>query len=278
MAQTTLEIGDRFAEYVVDAALGEGGAGVVFRARWARNDTVVALKVLKREIADDELYRRRFLHEVRAAGEVRHQHLVAVLDAGEADGRNYLAMSYMRGGSLAERVKERSLGLDQVLRLVAEVASGLDALHERGIVHRDIKPTNILFDGESNSMLTDFGLAKGPAYTALTTRGQLIGTVNYLAPEIIRGQPATASSDIYALGCLVFECLAGSPPFASKSLFEIGLAHLEEEPSDPCAKRRDLPPQLSWAVLRALSKDPSDRPGTATAYSHMLRLAAQGVE
>jgi serine/threonine protein kinase len=278
MAQTTLEIGDRFAEYVVDAALGEGGMGVVFRARCARSDTVVALKVLKKEIADEELYRRRFLHEVRAAGEVRHQHLVAVLDAGEADGRNYLAMSYMPGGSLAERVKERSLGLDKVLRLVAEVASGLDALHERGIVHRDIKPTNILFDGESNSMLTDFGLAKGPAYTALTKQGQLIGTANYLAPEIIRGQPATASSDIYALGCLVFECLAGSPPFASKSLFEIGLAHLEEEPSDPCANRRDLPPQLSWAVLRALSKDPSDRPGTATAYSHMLRLAAQRVE
>jgi serine/threonine-protein kinase len=123
------------------------------------------------------------------------------------------------------------------------------------------------------ALLTDYGLAKGRNYSVLTKVGQVMGTLDYLAPELIRGAPATPASDIYALGCVVFECISGSPPFGTKSVFEVGMAHLQEEPPDPCAGRRDLPARLAWVVLQALVKDPDQRPATATAYANTLRVA-----
>jgi serine/threonine-protein kinase len=165
------------------------------------------------------------------------------------------------------------LGSKDIARVAAHVGRALDALHEAGLVHRDVKPSNVLFDAEGRPMLTDFGLAKGPAYTVLTRTGQIVGTLDYLAPELIRGQPATPSTDIYALGCVVYECVAGQPPFAGKSMFEVSTAILEEDPPDPCANRSDLPSALGWAVLQALAKEPEKRPPTATAYANMVRLA-----
>lgn len=270
-----LHIGDALGPYRVDAVLGEGAMGVVYRAAGA-DGQAVALKVLRPELAGDPIYGRRFLHEARAAAEIRHRHLVPVLDAGESDGYRYLAVAYVPGRSLGDRIEAGApLGLDELLRLAAEVGSGLDSLHEQGLVHRDVKPDNILLDESGSAALTDFGLAKGPAYTVLTTAGQAVGTLDYMAPELIRGADATAASDIYSLGCVVFECIAGRSPFADKGLFQVGSAHVGESPPDPLAGRPDLPAGLSWAVLRALAKDPSDRPRTATMYAHMLRLAAK---
>jgi serine/threonine protein kinase len=165
--------------------------------------------------------------------------------------------------------------LDTLLRLVMQIASGLDALHNRGILHRDIKPSNILLNETGEAAITDFGLARGYAYTVLTRLGQVMGTVDYLAPELIRGGPASPASDLYALGCLFFECLSGSPPFAGKSVYEVGLAHLSDPPPDPCAKRPDVPQELASAVLQALEKDPGRRPATATAYARMLVIASR---
>jgi serine/threonine-protein kinase len=273
--EVVLDNGDQVASYVIEATLGEGGMGKVFRARSQPDGRTVALKILKSELAGDDIYRRRFLHEVRAAREVQHKHLVPIFDAGEADGCQYLAMRYMPGGSLADRVKVSPLTVDTLLRFVAQIASGLDALHNHGIVHRDMKPSNVLLDQADDAALTDFGLARGRAYTVLTRQGQVIGTLDYLAPELIRGRAASPASDIYALGCLVFECVSGSPPFASKGMFEVGLAHLQEPPPDPRAKRTDLPDELAWAVLQALEKDPDRRPHTAMAYAHMLMIAGQ---
>jgi serine/threonine-protein kinase len=269
-----LKNGDRVASYVIEATLGEGGMGKVFRARSEPDGRNVALKVLKAELADDEVYRRRFLHEARAAREVQHKHIVPVLDAGDADGYPYLAMPYLPGGSLTECIKTDP-PLDTLLRLVMQIASGLDALHNRGILHRDIKPSNILLNETGAAAITDFGLARGYAYTVLTRLGQVMGTVDYLAPELIRGGPASPASDLYALGCLFFECLSGSPPFAGKSVYEIGLAHLSDPPPDPCAKRPDVPQELASAVLQALEKDPGRRPATATAYARMLVIASR---
>jgi serine/threonine-protein kinase len=268
-------VGERIGPYRVEATLGEGAVGIVYRAVRETDGLTVALKVLRTELSGDETYRRRFLHEARAATEVRHRHLVPVVDVGEAEGRLFLASAFVSGTTLEDQTRSYGpLPLDDVLRAAAEVASGLDALHRAGIVHRDVKPSNILVVADGTYALTDFGLAKGRAYTVLTKPGQLVGTLDYLAPELFRGQEATPATDVYALGCVVFECLAGKPPFADRSILQIGLAHMNEEPPDPSADRADAPGTLSWAVLRALAKEPAERPPTATAYAHLLWTSA----
>ena len=159
-------------------------------------------------------------------------------------------------------------------RIASELASALDALHEAGIVHRDVKASNVLLRDGVTAMLTDFGLAKGEAYTVLTKPGQVMGTLDYLAPELIHGDEATRASDVYALGCLTYECLTGTTPFGGRSVFQIGLAHLDEQPPDPSASRADCPPAFAAAVLRALEKDPAQRPGSAAAYARDLAATA----
>lgn len=275
-AGSTLEPGSTLGPFRIDAMLGEGGMGQVFRATREGDGAPVALKVMKREFAADQQYSRRFLREARAAQEVSHKHLVSVLEAGEAEGRQYLVMRYVPGRSLQERIEiDGPLPIDELLRMVSHIAAGLDALHHHDLVHRDIKTSNILLEPDGSASLTDFGLAKGRGYSMLTKPGQVMGTLDYLAPELIRGKEAGPRSDIYSFGCVVFECLAGTPPFAGKGVFQVGMAHLEEQPPDPCAERPDTPDGLSRIVLQALAKDPLQRPPTATAYGHLLRLAAK---
>ena len=270
-----LEPGDAFGEYVIDGQLGEGGMGVVFRA--IREDgAVVALKVIKPGLVADEKTARRFAREARAASEVDHPHLIDLLDAGEVDGIGYLAMRYVAGKSLDDRIQARGpLPIEDTTRIVAEIASALDALHAAGLVHRDVKPSNILLDDERGALLTDFGLAKRRDYSMLTAPGQMLGTLDYIAPEMLRGEEPGPSADLYALGCVVFECLAGEPPFGGKSMFEVGMAHLGDQPPDPCAGRLDAPPAFSEAALSALAKEPSARPASATVYADMLIGAAR---
>jgi serine/threonine protein kinase len=271
-----LAVGDTVGPFRLEAVLGEGGMGVVYRAVRSPDQQRVALKILKPELLGDEVYRKRFLHEARAAQEVQHSHLVPVLEAGEASGQQYLAVAYVEGGTLESLI--RTAGppdLATVVRITAQVGAGLDALHANGLVHRDVKPSNIMLDEDHAAYLTDFGLARGRGYTVLTKPGQVMGTLDYIAPELIKGEPASPASDVYALGCTVHECLAGQPPFAHKARLEAAVAHLEEEPPDPCAGRDDLPSQLSWAVHRALAKDPAQRPPTATAYARMLQVASK---
>jgi serine/threonine protein kinase len=270
-----LEPGHRLGAYRLEERLGEGGVGVVFRAIKEPEGNEVALKVLRAELSADETFRRRFVHEARAAGEVQHKHLVPITDAGEAEGRPYLAVAFVRGQTLEARLaSDGRMTLEDVVRVVAHVASGLDALHASGIVHRDVKPSNVIIDETGSANLTDFGLAKGRAYTVLTKPGMVMGTLDYLAPELLRGSEATGASDIYALGCLAYECTAGRPPFADTSMFDLASAHLNVEPPDPSTNVPDAPEGLSWAILQALAKDPEARPPTATAYAHLISFAA----
>lgn len=273
-----LEPGGRIGAYRLEERLGEGGMGVVYRAVREPEGDEVALKVLRAELSADETFRRRFVHEARAAGEVRHKHLVPITEAGEADGRPYLAVAFVGGQTLEQRLAGGPLSIPDMVRVVAHVASGLDALHNAGIVHRDVKPSNVIIDQSGSANLTDFGLAKGPAYTVLTKPGMVMGTLDYLAPEMLRGSEATGASDIYALGCVAFECTAGRSPFADTSMFDLASAHLNLEPPDPCAGRDDAPEGLSWAIVQALAKDPAKRPPTATAYAHLISFAAGGRE
>jgi eukaryotic-like serine/threonine-protein kinase len=269
-----LQAGHRLGPYRIEARLGQGGMGMVFRAA-GDDGRVVALKVLRDELVADEAFRRRLAREARAAAEVRHPNLVPVLDVGEAGGRVYLAAGYVEGRSLAERLAaDGPLGVPELVRLAAEVGDGLEALHGRGIVHRDVKPANILLATDGTAVLGDFGLAKNRAWTVLTRPGQVLGTLAYLAPERIRGEPAGPLSDLYALGCVLYECLAGAPPFAGRGVLRVGMAHLEEEPGDPAAGRADVPPALAWTVRQALAKDPARRPPSPAALARMLRLAA----
>jgi len=269
-----LGVGDSFAGFRLEELLGEGAMGLVFRAVRVTDGTTVALKILKAALSDDDTFRQRFLHEARAAAETQHEHLVPILDAGETDGRSFLAVAYVEGPTLEERIRERGpLPVDDLVRIARELGSSLDALHRSGLVHRDVKSSNVLLDDDA-ALLTDFGLAKGPAYTVLTRPGQVMGTLEYLAPELIRGEPATPATDIYAFGCLVYECAAGKTPFGGRSLFEVGIAHLDEEPPDPGAGRADWPSALSVALVAALRKDPGDRPSSAPEYAAMLERAA----
>ena len=275
-ADSELATGQRLGPYRLLALLGQGQMGVIFRARRDTDGESVALKILRGELAEDDLYRRRFQREGRIASELAHPHIVPVVDYGEASGWLYLAARYVQGLSLAELISSRGqLPLTKTLRLARHVSAGLDALHDRNLVHRDVKPANVMVDESGTAALTDFGLARGEADTVLTRAGAVVGTVDYLAPELIRGRPATRSSDIYAFGCLVYECLAGAAPFSGKQFAETLLAHVREEPRVLSAHRADLPQSVSWAVVKALAKEPAERPPTATAYARLLRASAE---
>jgi serine/threonine-protein kinase len=269
-----VQVGQRLGPYRIEARLGQGGMGIVFRASAHADGRTVALKVLRDELAADDGFRQRLAHEARAAAEVDHPNLAPVLAAGEADGRLWLAVRYVDGPSLAVRLAmDGPLAVGELVRLAADVGAGLDALHRRGIVHRDVKPGNILLAADGTAVLGDFGLAKSRAWTVLTRTGQVLGTPHYLAPEVIRGEQATPRSDLYGLGCVLFECLAGRSPFAGRGILRVGMAHLQEDPGDPAAGRGDVPPALSWTIRQTLAKDPADRPPSAVALARMLRLA-----
>jgi len=240
---------------------------------------VVALKILKGHLAADEIYRRRFLREARAASEVRHPNLVTILEHGESGGRYYLAAAYAAGGSLAAAITRHGrLTIGETAGIAGEVASGLDALHAHGIVHRDVKAANVMLDVDGHVALTDFGLAKGQRYTALTTMGQIVGSPAYLAPERIRRQETTPAGDIYALGCLVYECLAGRPPFNATSVFQLAVAHMTEDAPSLAEIRRDVTPALDAAVRTAMAKDPARRPVTAAAFADLVFAAAHAAD
>ena len=260
----------RLGGYELERELGAGAVGVVYRAR-APDGRTVALKVLHAELTADAEFRGRLARELRVAQELRDPHLVAVVEAGEDGGRPYVVLEYVGGGSLADRLREGALGVEGMVRIVGGVAAGLDALHRRGLVHRDVKPSNVMLRDDGSAALADFGLVKGDASTALTRPGQLLGTLDYLAPELVRGGDATPASDVYALGCVAFECLAGRPPFADRSLLGVGTAQLEDDPPDPPASA-----DVAWALLRALEKQPEARPASATMYAQLLRVAARG--
>jgi predicted Ser/Thr protein kinase len=248
--------------YEVRARIGRGGMGEVYLARDTRLGRPVALKVLPERFAQDERFRDRLLRESRLAASLDHPNVVPVYDAGDADGRLFIAMRYVDGVDLRALLREAApLAPERVIGIAVQVAEALDAAHERGLVHRDVKPSNVLLDQQGDrehAYLADFGLTHSPA-SAGPADGQFMGTVDYVAPEQIRGDVVDGRADQYALGCLLFECLTGSLPFRDRSEVAAIFAHLEEPPPLASERHEGLPPAVDAVLARAMAKEPEER-------------------
>jgi len=277
------KVGDTFAGYRIDALAGRGGMGVVFRATDLALDRQVALKLIAPGAAQDPVFRARFEHECRAAASIDHPHAVEVFHAGEVDGVLYVTMRYVEGIDLgALLARESALEPARAVGIVAQVAGALDEAHRRGLVHRDVKPTNVLIaqrNGGEHAFLTDFGLTKRPEGDAgLTKPGFAMGTADYMSPEQARGADVDGRADTYALGCVLYKSLTGVVPFDRGSDLEKMWAHVNDQPPSLLDVRPELPKALDAAVRRAMAKDRDERHASAQEFAEAALAAIEGTK
>lgn len=262
--------------YTIESELGEGGMGRVYKAT-SPDGEAVALKIVKGEMAGDEVFLKRFKREADVARRIDHPNVVSVIETGDHDGLPWAAQRFISGGSLEERLdKWGALDLHQVIAICKQVAAGLDVIHDNGLIHRDLKPGNILVDERGTALIADFGLAKDHQNegTVLTKPGQALGSMDYMAPEQIRGEDVGAATDVYALACMLCELLTGQPPFADKVGMRIMWAHLQDPPPHPSDLKPTLPRAVGDAILKGLEKDPAARPQTASEFMRLVEYAA----
>jgi serine/threonine protein kinase len=269
-----LEIGEELAGYRIESLLGQGGMGAVYLATHLRLGRRAALKVLLPEYAEDEDFRERFVRESQSAASLEHPSIIPIYDADEEQGVLYIAMRYVEGEDLRSLIERKGALGHRSLGVIEQVASALDAAHASGLVHRDVKPANILIgDPGMRVYLTDFGVAKQAAAPGLTRTGSFIGTVQYCAPEQIEGKEVDSRTDVYALGCVLFHCLVGRPPYARDAEVAVMHAHMVEPPPSPSSLDPGLPQALDGVIATAMAKDPEMRYATCTALAHALREA-----
>jgi WD40 repeat protein len=259
-------VGTELAGYRIESLLGFGGMSVVYLAEDLRLKRKVALKLLPPSLAEDESFRGRFLRESELAASIDHPNIVPIYEAGRTEDILFIAMRYVEGRGLNERLQRSRLDPADAIDIVAQVASALDAAHARGLVHRDVKPSNVLLDvgarpdGSDHVYLADFGLTRRVTEeAAVGDDGHLMGTIDYVAPEQIAGEEVDGRADVYSLGCVLYECLVGLPPFRRDSDLAVVFAHLETEPPVPSAGQPELPAALDAVIVRALAKEPDDR-------------------
>jgi serine/threonine-protein kinase len=272
-------VGSRIGGYRLEEQVGAGGMAVVFRARDERLGRVVALKVLAPAVAADAAFRQRFIRESRAAAAVDDPHIIPVFEAGEADGVLFIAMRYVPGGDVRTLVdRQGPLPAGRAAAIISPVASALDAAHAAGLLHRDVKPANMLVDARpgrpDHVYLSDFGLSKGAmSSTGLTASGQFLGTLDYISPEQIEGKQLDGRTDEYALACAAFELLTGAPPFRRAEAMAVMYAQLSEPPPTLTSWRPDLPPAADKVFARALAKVPGHRYASCREFGDALRAA-----
>jgi serine/threonine-protein kinase len=254
-------IGQVIAGYRIEERVGRGGMGVVYRAEHLNLRRRAAIKIIAPDLAESEGFRERFTREARIAAALQHPNIVTVYDAGEVDGILYLAMQYIEGNDLAAVLrKDGRLRPYRAIDVIRQVASALDAAHAEGLIHRDVKPANVLIEGRT-AFLTDFGLTKrmDGTHTELTRAGDVVGTIHYVAPEQIEGGKVSARSDVYSLGCLLYHCLTGQVPYSRETDVAVIYAHLSEPPPKLTAVRPELAAGLDGVIAKALDKSPDRR-------------------
>jgi serine/threonine protein kinase len=260
--------------YRIVEAIGKGGTSVVYRAEHVRLGRTAALKLLTPQLGESD-FRDRFLRESKLAASLDHPNIVPVYDAGEADDVLYIAMACVDGSDLkALLVEEGRLPLRRALRIVSQIASALDAAHARGLVHRDVKPANILIGPNDRALLSDFGVVKELTSRGATRTGSFVGTIEYCAPEQIEGRDVDRRADVYALACVFYECVVGTSPFQRSSDVAILNAHLHAAPPRLTKAAPDLPADLEAVLSKALSKSPLDRYGSCGEFVAAVRAAS----
>ena len=261
-------IGKTISHYKVLEKLGEGGMGVVYRAEDTRLKRPVALKFLKHEAVSDSVEKKRFLHEAQAAARLDHPNICAVHEVDHIVGQSFIAMAFVDGPSLREKLEGGPLEIEDVLNISRQIAEGLNEAHEKGIVHRDIKPANIMLTTKGQVKLMDFGLAKLSGMTRVTKTGSTIGTMAYMSPEQARGDEVGFSADIWSFGVVLYEMLTGRLPFQGEYEAAVLYSILNRELDSVSELRPETPTNLQRIVGKALEKEPADR------YSSMAEIIA----
>lgn len=255
--------GTPFGRYQLLELLGRGGMGEVWRAFDTATDRVVAVKLLPMHLADDEVFQQRFRREAQAAAGLNEPHVVPIHDFGEIDGRLYVNMRLIEGRDLDTMLRAGPLEPERAVRITDQIASALRAAHRIGLVHRDVKPSNILVTEDDFAYLIDFGIARAAGQTGLTSTGAMVGTWSYMAPERLSGATADARADVYALTCVLHECLTGQPPYPGDSMEQQITAHLTVEPPKPSTINLAIPAAFDEVIARGMAKDPDERYQTA---------------
>lgn len=262
--------------YELDHKIGEGGMARVYSGRDLRLNRRVAIKIPHRHMSGDPDFLSRFRHEAQAAAILGHPNIVDVYDVGQDGDIHYIIMEYVEGTDLKTVInREAPLSAARAVEIAEQIARGLSAAHKAGMVHRDIKPQNVIVTSDGQARITDFGIAKSHLSTALTETGVSFGTVDYISPEQAQGRPATPQSDIYALGVVLYEMLTATLPFKGDSAVAVAMKHVTEEPTPPRRINPQIPVQLEALILRAIDKDPARRPRSALEFSQLLTGYAQ---
>ena len=275
----TLDSGTKVGPYQIEAKLGSGGMGVVYRAMDTRLDRPVALKFLPPDLTRDEIAKTRFVQEAKAASALDHQNICTIHEIGESDDwQLYLVMACYDGATLKQRIADGALSLTESLDVAIQTAEGLAEAHRAGMVHRDIKPANLMVTSSGVVKILDFGLAKLVGSEGITQPGTVLGTVAYMSPEQLQGQPVDQRTDIWSLGVVAYEMVTGERPFKGEELQAISLGILQQEPTAVTSVRAGVPPEVERVVARALSKRKEDRYQTVADLLSELRAIRRGLD
>jgi serine/threonine-protein kinase len=273
VVENNSRVGSSFGKYELTAPLGHGGMGDVYEAHDGEKDRTVALKILREEYTHDEGFRARFLRESHAAANLQEPHIVPIHDWGEIDGNLYIDMRLVRGLTLHELVSTGPLEPHRAVSIVEQIAAALDEAHAHGLIHRDVKPQNIIVTPADFAYLLDFGIAQAQGDSALTQAGMQIGSFSYVAPERFGDEPCSAGVDIYALACVLYEALTGDAPFHANSCEQLIAAHLSAAPPRPSVVHNGVPTFLDAVIARGMAKEPDERYGSAGALARAARRA-----